>query len=329
MTPFAHRLICFAFLDVMNMKQTLTNQTKKLTWLTTVRNLHFLKIAVLAGLILILNLSAVRAESPHSSPQLTCSVSGQEQKKPAVVSNLGLIHLDVKLEKFEEQSFQSLWIPSNKKDWVSQMYGVDKKVGKSKKKPQGSPDRKQTVFIQVVSASGKEKIPFTIVNQGGELRFNQDRLSLLLEIPLDAQSKKAKVDELYKLMDQKRTTASGGKPELSAKERHDRFKSKKLLMNSMLEHRVGKFLISCIYIADRDKFWKGKLAADPLIIEVKNDGSFWDRRIAGNKKVVVGGSPSKPKPRIVLNALGKEMEHWPIEFLIRQERLICRGLSKG
>ena len=79
----------------------------------------------------------------------------------------------------------------------------------------------------------------------------------------------------------------------------------------MLEHRVGKFIVSCKYIADRDNFWKGRLIADPLIVEVKNNGSFWDRSTADNKKVVVGEQSSKPKstePKVNLNELGKDLE---------------------
>ena len=164
------------------------------------------------------------------------------------------------------------------------MSGIDKKVKKSQDSVKTAPDRKQTLFIQVVSASSKEKIPFTVVPRENGQDFDQDTLSLSLEIPLDAKSKRKKVEEFYTLMDQKRATASGQMPKLSAKERHDRFQGKKFLMRSMLEHRVGQFLISCEYLADREKFWKGKIKANPLRVEVKNKGSFWDRRLGGDKK---------------------------------------------
>ena len=309
--------------DVMHMRQDKIYSARKMYFsnfmvqFEKLGEAKFLKIASPVGLAFILNFSVVNAEPVKSLPYLTCSVPGYEQKETALASNLELISLDVKLTRLGDQPFQNLWVPSNKKDWISRSFGIDKKMNNRQKKSQKLKSQKQTVFIQVLSASSKKEIPFTVVTQGIGRRLNEETVSLLLEIPLDTKSKQAKVDEFYKRLNQKRTTATGKRLELSPKEKYDQFKSKSYLMNSISEHRVGKFIIHCKYIATQDKFWKGQLIADPLTIEVKNNGSFWDRLTTDNKKVVIGDLPSKPKttkPKVNLNELGKELERLAYRF---------------
>ena len=275
-----------------------------------VKFMYFLRIAGFVGLIFTLNVNILIADQAKSSPKLTCLIPAQEQKESSVVSNIEQISLTVKLVKSGKKPFQGLSIPSNKKDFISMATGIERKMGKHLK-------QKQTVFIQIISASNKKEIPFTVITTGFGQSLNEETISLALEIPLDAKSKQAKVNEFFKRMDQKRFGDSAETSRMSPKDKYNQLKARDYLMNLFLENRIGIFSINCKYLSDQDDYWKGELNADPLIIEIKNKGSFWDRTNFKYKEPPIKELPFKPqptKPKMVLNALGKELEQLAFRF---------------
>ena len=50
------------------------------------------------------------------------------------------------------------------------------------------------------------------------------------------------------------------------------------------KHQTGSYEIRCKYSTQSEGAWKGTLEAEPFIIEVKDDGGFWDKEIKKLKK---------------------------------------------